>query len=129
MDIPSPTLTDITIFEGNGSVLIKYGLSGDIPTDKTFLIGIHGESRNGEVSRQFGIKFLDGERIAYFVFDHSLAKQENFDYIPATEDASQIITPYPSDHFLALGEDPKLRGYLNQDGIDRQTDVPVQVVK
>lgn len=129
MTIPVPTLTAVTIFEGSGSVLVKYELSGPVPEEDTFLVGIHGKSRGGEVLRQFGIKFLDGDRAAYFVFDHNIAKQENFDYIHATEDADQILTPYPSSHFAELGDNPELRGYLNYAGIDRQTDVHVEVVK
>jgi hypothetical protein len=127
MTTPVPTLSAVSVFEGNGSVLVKYELSGPIPQDDTFLVGIHGASRNGEVLRQFGVKFLNGESIAYFVFDHNASKQENFDYIQATEDAHQILTPYPAGPFAALGDDPKLRGYLNYAGADRQSDVEVQV--
>lgn len=124
-----PTLSAVTVFEGNGSMLVKYELSGPVPQEETFLVGIHGKSRSGEVFRQFGIKFHNGTRAAYFVFDHIAAKQENFDYIPATEDGNQILTPYPAGHFEALGDAPKLRGYLNYAGVDRQTDVPVDVIK
>jgi hypothetical protein len=123
-----PTLTAVTVFEGNGSVLVKYELSGPVPQEDTFLVGIHGKSQDGGIFRQFGIKFLDGERAAYFVFDHNKAKQENFDYIRATEDDHQILTPYPAAHFSELGDTPDLRGYLNFGGTDRQTDVRVDVV-
>lgn len=128
MTTPVPTLTAVTVFEGNGSVLVKYELSGPVPQEETFLVGIHGKSQDGKTLRQFGIKFLDGERAAYFVFDHNAAKQENFDYIRATEDEHQILTPYPAAHFSELGDSPDLRGYLNFGGTDRQTDVRVDVV-
>jgi hypothetical protein len=124
-----PTLTSVTVFEGNGSVLVQYELSGPVPQEETFLVGIHGKSKDGEILRQFGIKFLDGERAAYFVFDHNAAKQENFEYIQATEDDTQILTPYPAVHFSELGNSPDLRGYLNFGGMDRQTDVRVDVVR
>jgi hypothetical protein len=129
MTTPVPTLTAVTVFEGNGSVLVKYELSGPVPQEETFLMGIHGKSKDGEVLRQFGIKFLDGDRAAYFVFDHNAAKQENFDYIPATEDGSQILTPYPAGPFAELGDAPELRGYLTYAGVDQQTDVRVDVVQ
>jgi hypothetical protein len=129
MTTPAPTLSAVTIFEGNGSVLVKYELSGPIPANETLLVGVNAASMDGEVLRQFGIKFLNGESIAYFVFDHNAVKQENFDYIKATEDAHQILTPYPAGPFSDLGENPKLRGYLNYAGIDQQTDVAVDVVK
>jgi hypothetical protein len=129
MSNPVATLTAVTVFEGNGSVLVRYDLSGPVPQDETFLIGVHGKSKGGEVLRQFGIKFLDGESIGYFVFDHNAAKQENFDYIAATEDPHQILTPYPAGPFGELGDAPRLRGYLNYAGVDQQTDVSVEIVK
>lgn len=110
-------------------MLVKYALSGPIPPADTFLVGVHGTSRNGEVIRQFGIKFLDGESIAYFVFDHNAGKQENFDYIQATEDGHQILTPYPAGPFAELGAEPTLRGYLSYAGVDEQTGVEVQIIK
>lgn len=129
MTIPVPELTAVTVFEGNGSVIVKYELSGPVPQDDTFLVGIHGKSHDGKILRQFGVKFHPGDSAKYFVFDHNAVMQENFDYIPATEDADQIHTPYPSAHFLALGENPELRGYLNHAGQDRQTEVQVQTVR
>jgi hypothetical protein len=128
MTSPFPTLTAVTVFEGNGSVLVRYEMSGPVPQESTFMVGIHGKSQDGKLVRQFGIKFLEGERAAYFVFDHNAVNQENFDYIRATEDDHQILTPYPAVHFSELGRNPDLRGYLNFDGTDRQTDVRVDVI-
>ena len=124
-----PTLSAVTVFEGNGSALVRYDLSGPVPADEVFVVGVHGKSKDGEVLRQFGIKFLDGESTGYFAFDHNAVKQENFDYIAATEDPCQILTPYPSGPFGELGDMPQLRGYLNYAGVDQQTDVPVEVVR
>jgi hypothetical protein len=124
-----PTLTAVTVFEGNGSVLVRYELSGPVPQDETFLVGVHGKSKDGKVLRQFGIKFLDGESIGYFAFDDNVAKPESFDYIAATDDPHQILTPYPAGHFGELGDAPQLRGYLNYAGVDQQTDVQVEVVR
>lgn len=129
MTTPVPMLTAVTVFEGNGSVLVKYELSAPVPHEETFLVGIHGKSQDGQILRQFGIKFLDGERSAYFVFDHNKAKQENFDYIRSTEDDHQILTPYPAGPFAELGDAPEFKGYLNYAGVDQQTDVHVDVVK
>jgi hypothetical protein len=123
-----PTLSAVTVFEGNGSVLVRYDLSRPVPSDNVFMVGVRGKSRDGEVPRQFGIKFMDGDSTGYFVFDHNAVKQENFDYIAATEDPRQILTPYPSGPFGELGDMPQLRGYLNYAGVDQQTDVPVEVV-
>lgn len=46
-----PTLTAVTVFEGNGSALIRYELSGPVPPEETFLVGVHGKSKGGEVLR------------------------------------------------------------------------------
>jgi hypothetical protein len=101
-----PTLTAVTVFEGNGSVLVRYELSGPVPQDETFLVGVHGKSKDGKVLRELGIKFLDGESIGYFAFDYNVAKPENFNYIAATDHPHQILTPYPAGHFGELGDAP-----------------------
>lgn len=103
-------------------------LSGPGAQSDTFLIGVHGASQDGQTFRQLGIKFLDGECIATFAFDHNAARQENFDYVPSGEDPRGIHTPYPSAPLDALGTSPKLRRYLNYAGNDIQTDVEVQII-
>lgn len=80
-----PTLSAVTVFEGNGSVLVRYDLSWPVPSDNVLMVGVQGKSWDGGVLRQFGIKFLDGDSTGYFVFDHNAVKQEDFDYIAATE--------------------------------------------
>jgi hypothetical protein len=123
-----PSLTAVSLYPGNGSFIVKYELSGPVPQSDTFLVGIHGASQDGQVIRQLGIKFLDGECIANFAFDHNSARQENFDYVPVGDDPRVIHTLLPSAPLDALGTSPKLRGYLNYAGGDRQTDVKVRFV-
>jgi hypothetical protein len=123
-----PSLTSVSLYPGNGSVIVKYELSGPVPQSDTFLIGIHGASRDDRIIRQLGVKFLDGKCIANFVFDHNAVRQENFDYVPVGDDARVIHTPLPSEPLDELGVSPKLRGYLNYGGVDRQTDVKVQII-
>lgn len=128
MTISVPSLNAVFLYPGNGSFIVKYELSGPVPSLDTFLIGIHGASQDGQTIRQFGIKFLDGECIANFAFDHNAARQENFDYMPLGDDPRIIHTPLPSTPLDALGQSPMLRGYLNYAGSDRQTDVEVQII-
>ncbi|MUK01631.1 hypothetical protein GM708_06630 [Vibrio cholerae] len=124
-----PQLTTITVFEGDGSVLVRYDLDSSVPPTNTFLVGFYAVSADGKVRKQFGIKFLDAQAIALFVFDNDARpQQENFDYVAATNDPNVIMTPYPTKFWDALGEEPQLRGFLNHDGEDRQTDVVVKVV-
>ncbi|MFF1385732.1 hypothetical protein ACFVWT_19445 [Arthrobacter sp. NPDC058288] len=123
-----PSLTSVSLYPGNGSFIVKYELSGPVPQSDTFLIGIHGVSRDERTIRQLGVKFLDGECIANFVFDHNAARQENFDYVPVGDDPRVIHTPLPSEPLDDLGASPKLRGYLNYGGVDHQTDVKVQII-
>ncbi|SKB71315.1 hypothetical protein SAMN05660916_02250 [Arthrobacter sp. 31Cvi3.1E] len=128
MTTPAPLLTAVSLFEGNGSFVVKYELDGPIPQTDTFLVGLHGVSQDGAVVRQIGTKFLDGACIANFIFDHNAASQENFEYVPATDDAHLIFASYPMGPLEALGETPKFRGYLNFAGSDHQNDVPVEIV-
>jgi hypothetical protein len=124
-----PSLTAVSLYPGNGSIIVKYELSGPVPRSDRFLVGVHGASQDGRVIRQLGINFLDGECIANFVFDHNAVRQENFDYVPVGDDPRVIHTPYPSAPLAALGTSPKLRGYLNYAGNDIQTDVEVQIIR
>jgi hypothetical protein len=128
MSNPVPTLEAVTLFEGNGSILVRYELNSPVPQRETFLIGVHGRSQDGQILRQFGIKFLDGKSNGYFVFDHNAAKQDNFDHIAATKNPLEILTPYPASTYYALGDAPQLRGYLNYAGVDQQADVRVEIV-
>jgi hypothetical protein len=121
-------LEAVTVFRGNGSVLVRYQFDRFVLRDGTLLFGIHGASADGSALRQFGLKYLDDEQIAYFVFDHVTARQTNWiDHIPTVE-PTQVLAPYPSEHFDALGEQARFRGYLNVDGTDVQSDVPVEVI-
>lgn len=123
-----PSLTAVSLYPGSGSFIVKYELSGPMPQSDTFLIGIHGTGQDGQTIRQLGIKFLDGECIANFVFDHNAARQENFDYVPVGGDPRVIHAPYPAAPLDALGTSPKLRGYLNYAGNDVQTNVEVEII-
>lgn len=123
-----PSLTTVSLYPGNGSFIAKYELSEPVPQSDTFLVGIHGVSQDGQTIRQLGIKFLDGKCIANFVFDHNSARQEDFEYVPVGDDPRVIHTPLPSAALDALGPSPKLRGYLNYAGTDRQTDVKVEII-
>lgn len=121
-----PKLTSVSLNKGNGSFLIRYDLDAPIPRTDTFLVGVHAASQDGNTSRQFGVKFLDGQPLGIFVFDHNAAKQDNFDYVQALDDERIIITPYESTPFDELGPNPVLRGYVNYAGDDVATDIPVQ---
>lgn len=123
-----PSLTSVSLYPGNGSFIVKYELSGPVPQSDTFLIGIHGVSQDGQTIRQLGIKFLDGDCIANFVFDHNAARQANLEYVPIGDDPRVIQTTYPSAPFDALGTSPKLRGYLTYASEDRQTDIQIHVI-
>lgn len=120
-----PKLTSVRLNKGNGSFLIRYDLDGPIPGVDTFLVGVNATSRDGKTFRQFGVKFLDGEPLTVFVFDHNATKQQKFDYVQALDDERIIITPYESTPYDELGNDPILRAYVNYAGDDVATDIPV----
>ena len=123
-----PTLSSVILDEGNGSFSVRYDLDGPIPRTDAFLIGINASSQDGKVTRQFGIKFLDGQPIGFFVFDHNAEKQQNFEYVQAIEDEKVIITPYEIASYSQLGDHPILRAYVNYAGADLATEIPVKVI-
>ena len=124
----TPKLTAATLFKGTGSLLMKYEFDGPVPLSDTFLVGTFGRSADGNTIRQYGIKFLDGAEIAYFVFDHNAAKQTNLQDITPTIEDNLILAPYSDDHFKELGEGATFDAYVNARGHDTQTEFPVTVV-
>lgn len=123
----SPAFKRVTLFRGNGSVLVRFQFTEDTHPAGTFLFGLWGHSADGEVVRQFGVKFLDGERVAYFVFDHNAVRQDNESSVP-TESPREVLVPWSSQPFDELGESPRITAYLTIDGVDVVTDRPVEVI-
>lgn len=122
-----PGFEHVTLFRGVGSVLARFQFTADTHPSGSFLFGLWGRSADGEVVRQFGVKFLDGERVAYFVFDHNAVRQDNETTVP-TENQREVLVPWSSDPFDELGPDPQITAYLTIEGIDVIPDFPVEVI-
>ena len=120
----TPTLMTATAFKGTGSVLVKFDFDGPVPRTGTFLVGIFGARDNPYLQLQFGLKLLDGEQIAYFINDTH--HQVNFEGEVPIIDPTTIAVPYPLSRFDELGPGATYRAYVNYEGRDFQTDVPVQ---
>ena len=115
------------MFRGNGSVLTRFQFTDDTHPAGNFLFGLWGRSADGQIVRQFGVKFLDGERVAYFVFDHNAVRQDNEDTVP-TESQREVLVPWSSEPFDELGPDPRITAYLTIDGVDVVSDHPIDIV-
>jgi hypothetical protein len=93
--VTSATLTAATLKRREKAVTLTWTVAGDMPTLGTWLLSttlVGGE--NGPV-HQFGVKFLDGNFIAAFIFDHVKAYQHNFIEVSPTRVGDKWTAVFP----------------------------------
>lgn len=74
-----------------------------VPPRGTALYSATVFDKSGEYGAQLGVKYLDGEQIAYFIFSEDLVKQTNLNG-EATVDGDTVSGSFPSDHLGALAD-------------------------
>jgi hypothetical protein len=74
-------------------------------------------SRSGDRAFQLGVKYLDGEQIAYFVFDVGGAQQQNLPGTPSL-DGPVLTALFPYDAIEDLGQRWRWSAGTNVEGDD-----------
>ncbi|TDT30890.1 hypothetical protein [Naumannella halotolerans] len=118
----TPRLRDVALITANDSLMIRFQFDNLDISAGTLLFGVFASSQDGTRSFQYGIKYLDAERIAYFVFDHASPNQQNWRDIEPTRSQTEVLAPFPVAEFDQLGPNPSLLAYVNVDGRDTQTE-------
>ncbi len=87
------------------------------PAVGTVLWSVTAFDLPGDQGLQLGVKHLDGEQIAYFVFDHDDAQQQN---LPGTAsvNGSVLTAAFPHDALQALGQRWKWHAVMTVEGND-----------
>jgi hypothetical protein len=91
------------VLEHQGDALkVTFKLADSFPETGTFTVLLSVTNTDGSASRQLGAKWLDGELIAYFVFDSAEAQQQNLDGQPVV-DGKVVTALFPWDAVSDLG--------------------------
>jgi hypothetical protein len=71
-------LTKVALTSDGDKVTVTWTVAGTpVPAKGTALYSVMVSSQDGNISNQFGVKYLDGKQVAYFVFDFAGTKQVN----------------------------------------------------
>lgn len=109
-------IRSITLRRASEQLLVQFKLTARPLSAGTVLYSILASSPNGDRALQLGVKYLDGQQIAYFVFDGE-GPQQN---LPgnASRDGSLLTAAFPYDAVTVLGETWKWSGNTNVEGRD-----------
>jgi hypothetical protein len=107
----------VALAHQNDSLAVDITLAASLPITESALVVVWVASADGESSRQLGMKWVDGELAAFFVFDSSVATQENLDGAPALK-GGRIQATFPWSAVGDLGAGWTWRVVTNVDGKD-----------
>lgn len=78
MPVTSPNLVAATVSRRDSQVTLTWTVIGDMPTRGTWLLSMTVAGGEHGPIHHFGIKALDGDLVAVFIFDHVKTVQHNF---------------------------------------------------
>jgi hypothetical protein len=96
--------------------MVEFKLTAQPPRRGTVLYSVTSSSMRGDRVRQLGVKYLNGQQIAYFVFDGE-GPQQNLAG-SASRDGSRLTAAFPYDALSSLGERWSWSGNTNVEGRD-----------
>lgn len=113
----SPDLTAATVTRRDKTVTLTWTVSGDMPTRATWLLSTKLVGGEDGPIHQFGVKFLDENLIAAFVFDHVKAYQYNFPQVSPTRVGHKWTAVFPVTD-VDIATSGRWTATLNLDGED-----------
>lgn len=112
----SADLTAVELTESGDELVARYTLTAPLATATgTALLALAVSSDDGEMARQLGAKWIDGQ-VAVFVFDMG-AGQTDVEASPAVE-GNTVTVSFPSAAVSDLGDSWQWRVTTNIDGAD-----------
>ena len=113
-------MTEVRMMTDSGSLTVLVTLAADAPTESEFGIFINLASTDGEVSRQLGMKWSDGEVSGPFSFDGTTVQQTNYDDESLISvDGRKIATTFPAEVIEGLGESWQWQAVTSLEGEDQ----------
>lgn len=112
-------LVDVRMQVDPDGLTVLWTLTDDAPTDRTFLTYLTVNSADGEISRQLGLKWVDGETPGPFMFDFTTTQQSNYEDAPVIDENKKIATTFPSEVLEGLGDTWEWKAGTSVDGEDQ----------
>lgn len=100
-DADSADFTSVRLDRTTDDLRVTYQLADGLPRNGAAGIFLSVSSSDGSAARQAGVKWLDGDQIAYFVYDFE--KQKNLPGEVVTK-GNKIIATFPLSEFAPLGD-------------------------
>lgn len=113
-------LTMVALSQTGDSLSARFVMAAVPPRSGTVLWAIAASSEDGDKARQLGVKFLDGQQVAHFVFDSGSAQQENLSGRVSLQGAT-LTAEFPLSAVEDLGEPWNWQATVNVEGDDVDT--------
>jgi hypothetical protein len=110
-------LTRVRLTSDGRSLTAAFATKSPVTSTDTVLYSIDAWNKDGSQGYQLGVKYLNGQQIAYFVFDQVAGKQVNLDGM-AKIDGSTVTAKFPIRETEALGDSFKWSATLSVEGDD-----------
>ena len=114
-DAESFDFTSVRLDRTTEDLQVTYQLADGLPRNGTAGIFLSVSSSDGSAARQAGVKWLDGDQIAYFVYDYE--KQKKLPGKVAMK-GKRIIATFPLIEFAPLGNVWKWSATTSLEGED-----------
>jgi hypothetical protein len=119
VEVTSPTLAAATVNRRLSDVALTWTVDGETPRSGTWLLSTTLTGGADGPIHQFGVKFLDGDLIASFVFDHVAAQQYNFAQVTPQRVGDRWSATFPTAD-LDIAASGRWRANLTVDGADTE---------
>lgn len=101
-------------------LVATFAMTATPPKSGTFSALVNVSDEPGNLSRQLGVKWQDGELVGYFIFDSGTAEQTNLDGEP-TIDGKSVAMSFPWSSVEDLGDVWNWYALTTVDGEDVDT--------
>lgn len=113
-------ITEVRMMTDTDGLTVLVTLADPAPTDREFGVFLNLASTDGEISRQLGMKWIDGEVSGPFSFDSATVQQTNYDdESPISVDGREIATTFPLEAIDGLGDRWEWQAVTSLEGDDQ----------
>jgi hypothetical protein len=113
-------LTGVTLKRDGDKLAVTVNTTHPIPTSGSALFAVSAWSEDGETGYQLGVKYVDGQQIAHFVFNPTTASQANLNGDVNTTGNTTTAT-FPLSELDSLGESFRWSAVYTIEGNDVDT--------
>lgn len=113
-------ITEVRMTTDADGLTVLVTLADDVPTNRELGIFFNVASTDGDISRQLGMKWIDGEVTGPFSFDNTTVQQTNYDdESPISVKGRQVASTFPSEAIEGLGDTWQWQAVTSLEGDDQ----------